>query len=372
MTLHYKIDGEWTLVQRPYVKVAGVWVPVQTAHVKRSGVWTQAYEWDIEPSNPPEISLEVIEKTSTTNNGGGQGTEKVSGRWIKVGVRLPGVSNDADLKRVRILTTYNDAMPTTQYGGTYTSRSDSNWAAEPWSEWRFNSFGDHTDSSVYSYKEWPVNAADGTILAGGKTYHFAGWSEDENGNWSAGTFTSIHIPKDGVSGPNVLIKEAGFQPNSSGSLTTSGFVSGDLVQQSNPASRGLWFHGGQFRDSIGAKGTPKITSAKIRIERKDDGGQPAANVYLFHHDYATSGDLPGSPTFSHTTLLGTINKGEVKWFDLPDSHVTALEADGVRGFGLHYKDPAKASAFADDYSTMKSISDSLRCGEVNIVWQEKL
>lgn len=372
MTLHYKIAGTWTLVQRPYLKVAGVWTPVESAWVKRSGVWTQAYEWDTTPSNPPEISLELEERTGTVDKGGGQGQEKVTGRWIKVGIRLPGGSHDPDVNRVRVLTSYNDAMPTTQYGGTYTSRSDNDWTDEPWSEWRYNNLGSHEDTSVYTYKQWPVNAKDGTVLAGGKTYYFAAWTEDDNGNWSAGTFASIKVPKDGVDSANVLIKETAFQPNTSGSLTDSGFVAGDLVQQNSPVSRGLWFHGNQFRDSIGAKGTPKITSAKIRVERKDDGGSAAANVYLFRHNYATPGDLPGSPTFSGITYLGTINKGEVKWFDLPDSHVTALEADGVRGFGLHYKDPVKASAFADDYSTMKSITDSLRCGEVHVVWQEKL
>lgn len=367
MPLYYKIDGTWTLVQRPYLKVAGVWTPAQQAYVKRSGTWTKAYEWDTTPSNPPEISLEIIEKKGTTSS-----SDKVTGRWIKVGIRVPGVSNDTDVKRVRVLTTYNDAMPTTQYGGTYSSKADKTWSKEPWSEWQYNTFGEHEDTSVYAYKEWPVNATDGTVLAGGKTYYFAGWTEDDNGNWSAGTFASIKIPKDGIASANILLKEASFQPNDSGSLTADGFTSGDVIQQNSPRSRGLWFHGGQFRDSIGAKGEPKITSAQIRVERKDDGGSAAANVYLFHHDYATSGDLPSDPTFSHVTYLGTINKGEVKWFDLPDSHVTALEADGVRGFGLHYKDPVKASAFADDYSTMKSMTDSLRCGEVHIVWQEKL
>src|SRR5262245_58318328 len=316
VALYQKVDGVWTLCQRPYVKVANSWTAVNEAYVKRSGVWVQAYEYDVTPPSPPVISLSIFEdwdKSGTSN--------KLHSRWIKVTTRLPEASNDPDCKLIRILTTYNNKPPTTQFGGTYTSGSDRDWPNEPWSDWKYNAFGDHKDTSNETSKQWPRNVDSGYIIPGDQDYFFTGWSLDENGNWSAATETKIHVPKASVDAPNVIVKEATFQANSSGSWRNTGFQSGNLVQQQSPRSVGLWFFGNQFRDTIGSQGTPTIRNASIRIIRNDTGTNAMANLYLWWGGYANPGALPaaGSSLTKHevTKLGDQIAKGEAQWFPLP-------------------------------------------------------
>lgn len=369
MSLHLKVDGVWVTAERPYVLRNGVWTAGQSAYVKRSGVWVQAYDYDVTPPNPPEITLNLHED----RNG-----SKLVSRWLRVGVRLPGGANDPDARLTRILTTYEGKPPTTQFGGTFTSAVDASYAGEPWSEWRYNEFGPHKDTSVYIYKQWPRNAKAGTIIAGDKTYHFGGWSLDRDGNWSTVNQASFKVPKASVDAPNIIIKEARFQPNSSGSWTSDGFVSGDLVQQASPHSTGLWFYGHQFTDSIGAQTAGdehiKVTNSQIYVIRGDDDGQANANVYLFWTTYDQVSALPAKGqaiTRNEITKLGTLAKGQAKWFDLPDKYNDNLNKS-IKGLGLDGKDPSKATSYPEDYSTVTSTATNLRCGEVHIVWQETL
>lgn len=358
MTVYQKISGVWTPATRPYYKVGNVWYPTKSVHFKDNGIWHTSYEFDLVPPNTPQIELSIVENDQ-------------DGRWIRVGVRTTGVYSDSDLQLIRVLTTYEGAMPTTPYGGTYTRKSDTNWPNEAWSDWKYNSYGDHGDTHVVSYKQWPLNPGTTTSLAAG-TYHFGVWSLDNNGNWSAGVFTSIEMPKKGVNAPNIVVKEARFQANSSGSYTSAGYTAGQLVQQGSPRSRGLWFHGNQISEAMGNSGAVTIRNAQIQVSRTNDSGAATANVYLFHHGYATASALPGSsPTFSEATKVGTINKGETKWFTIPETFYDNFDT-GIKGFGLSDRDPAKASAFPEDYSIVQSTIDSLRSGEVHVVWKEQL
>lgn len=367
MSLHIKVDGVWVQAERPYVKRNGVWVAGTGAYVKRSGNWVQAYEYDVTPPNPPEITLSIHEERDGT---------KLQSRWIRVGVRLPG-ADDPDARLARVLTTYNGKPPTTQFGGTYTSERDKDWD-EPWSEWRYNSYGPHKDTSNYAYKQWPRNATSGTIIAGDKDYFFTGWALDNSGNWSIANATKIHVPKASVETANVVVKEARFQANSSGSWRSTGYVAGDLVQQKSPRSVGLWFYGSQLTDSIGAQTTGdekvSIRSAQIWIKRGDDTGAASANVYLFWTSYGSPGALP-SPGSNlgkqETAKLGQLAKGEGKWFDLPASFHGDLNKN-IKGMGLDWKDPVKADAFPNDFSQVVSTATNLRCGELHVVWSEEL
>lgn len=369
MAIYQKIDDVWTQAQRPYVQRNDVWTASSAAYVKRNGVWVQAYEYDVLPPKPPEIALSIYED----RNG-----NKLVTRWIRVGVRLPGASNDPDARLVRVLTDYAGKAPTTQFGGTWTASSDATYPSEPWSEWRYNSFGVHKDSSVLINKQWPRNAAAGTIIAGERWYHFGGWSLDNNGNWSIATQARIWVPKASVDAPNIIIKEAHVQPVYSGSWTSSGYHSGSLVQQSSPRSQGLWFYGNQFTDMIGAHTTSgekiSVRAAQIYIKREDDTGTANANIYLFRTGYPYASSLPPAGQYlsvAETTKLGTLAKGQGKWFDLPTSFSNNLNTQ-IKGMGLHNKDPVKASAFPEDYSSVVGTAVNLRVGEVHIVWQEEL
>lgn len=366
MSLHQKVAGAWVQCQRPYVKVNGVWTACTAAYVKRSGAWVQAYEYDVTPPNPPELSLQLVEDWT--------GSELTS-RWIRVGVRLPGSANDPDARLVRVLTAYEGKPPTTQFGGTYTPTPDSTYPSEPWSEWRYNSYGSHADTSAYVYKQWTLNPSSGTIIPGDRDYYFTGWSLDANGNWSASTPAVIHVPKATVKAETVVVKEARIQPNTSGSWRSSqGYATGDLVQQYSPKSRGLWFYGNQFTDSFGAVANTTVRSAQINIRRLDDIGQANANVYLFWNSYGSPGALPAAGQTmerNEVTKLGTLAKGQAKWFELPAPFLNNFN-NSIKCIGLDYQDPAKASAFPEDYSAMASTAAKLRCGEVHIVWEEQL
>ena len=366
MTLYQKADGAWVPATQVYVKFNGVWVTADEAYVKRSGVWTNAYHYDVEPPPPPVLSLSVIDRIVSG---------KVTGNYIRVGVRVPGPDNIKEIKRVRVLTTYEGAYPTTQYGGTYTEATDADYPTEPWSEWRYNGFGPHRDTSYVYNKQFPRNATNvNWFLTEGRRYHFRAWTEDFDGNWSIYTSGAITGPKRGVNTANVITKQGRFQIISSGSLDENDdFHYGSLVQRNSPRSNGIFFYGDQMYESIGQSGTPTIKTAQIAIHRMDDDGPPTANVYIYNHQYKTEANLPTTAPVvkNEVTKLGTINKGEGKWFTIPATFKNNIASSG-RGFGFFYKDPVKAAAFAEDYSVLKGIMDYQRAGEVVVTWTEAL
>jgi hypothetical protein len=370
--IYQKISGHWTLVERPYVHKNGVYTPVMETWVKSAGTWKKAQEYDVTPPNPPEVTLNIHEEFNVI-----KGQQTLTAQWLRVGVRLPGTANDPDLKMIRVLTEYpkdSGKAPTNPLGGDYNPNPDSSYPNEPWSDWRYNDFGVHKDSSVYVYKQYPRNATEGVKLTEGKKYYFTGWSLDANGNWSVSTPASITIPKKGTVQSNIMVKETRIQPNTSGSWTKDGYVSGPLEQQGSPRSQGHFFYGQQFTDSVGAQGPPTIRSAQIKLFREDDHGAANANIYLFWTAYANVGDLPAPGAQlvkNNTAFVGTLAKGQSGWFDLPNSFHDDMK-NGIKGIGLDKQDPNKASAFTEDYSLMTSSAVNLRCGEVHIVWEEAL
>jgi hypothetical protein len=377
-SLSIKVDGVWTTVKHPFVKRNGIWVQSDHVFIKDPVThdWKEAFHFDKVPSNPPEMTLNLVEDWQN---------HELKSRWIRVGIRLPGALHDPEARLTRVLTTYAGKAPTTPLGGTYTEAPDSNFPNEPWSEWRYNNYGVHKDTSLYAYKQWPRNAQGNFTITPDKDFHFGAWSLDNDGNWSVGVQAMIHTPKPTVKANNIIYKDARFQPNSSGSWRKgtsagSGSLSGNLLQQSNPQSQGLWFYGNQFTDSIGSHttaGEERITvqKAQILIRRANDSGAANANVYLFWNEYPGSAALPGSNNSEiitkEVTKLGTLAKGQQKWFDLPESYYGDLNTK-IKGLGLDCKDPVKATAFAQDYSEVVSTSANLRCGEVYVQWKEEL
>lgn len=377
MSLHKKTDdGTWVKATRPYVKRGGVWTGCMEAWVKVAGKWEKAFDFDTTPPDPPEITVNIVEDFNTVD-----GKKKLHSRWLRIGVRTPNVQNDEDIKLVRVLTTYGGKAPTTQFGGWYTSESDRDYPGEPWSEWRYNEHGPHNDTSKLDYKQWPRNSTHGDICEGNKDYFFSGWTLDDSGNWSAVTPVKIHVPKDTVDVPNVIVKEARFQANSSGSWRGDGFHSGNLIQRNNPRSRGLWFYGNQINDSVGQQtsGDEKVTvrSAQIFVSRMgpaNDNGSANANIYLFWTPYGTVASLPGpngSLTMHEPTKIGELAKGQAKWFKIPESFYGDLNKN-INGMGLDWKAPNKAGAAPNDYSAVVNVAQNQRCGELHVVWEEEL
>jgi hypothetical protein len=368
MTIHYKIAGAWTQITRPYVKRSGAWTPVKEVWVKRSGTWTKSFEYDVTPPPPPLISVELVETKYTEVVSGKTVTRY--GRYFKIGTRS-STGDDNDIKRFRVLSTYNGAAPTTQYGGTYTAAAASNYPNEPWSDWHFNGYGGSDpdkNTGTWRYKTWPRNATRASQLTAG-THYFTIWAEDLDGNWSAGNGIAFVVPKSVTDSVTAIKKDARFQPQYSGTLVSNAFSSGKLTQGTSPTRTGIWMYGGSF-NIIGQQGTPDIRAAQIYIQRENDTGAATANVYLYWHEYTGPGGIPGAPVRKNVTKIGTIGKGESKWFDIPAVMVTAMENRTLKGFGLYHKDPAKASVFVEDYSVVQSIETSVRSGEVRVIWYE--
>jgi hypothetical protein len=354
MTIWYKSNGAWVTVQKPYIKRTGVHRPARKVYVKRSGAWVEAYEYDVTPPAVPLLSLQVIDN-----------------RWIQVGARTPGVSNDPDLKRIRILVSREGPLGT-QFGSGFITTEEDSHPKEPWSDWYYNDLGPggsgREDSSIETYKRYPANAGADTNLPGGKNYYFAAWSEDLNGNWSVANQGFIHMPaKDPDSTQGIIKREARIQAKNAGSRNSNGTIYTDasLVVRDSPVSNVFFYHGNQFTEAIGSRGTPTIRSAQIRLTRGDDIGQATANVHLFWHDANDYTVTTAAADRNEITLVGTINKGESKWFDIPESHFGNFNTQ-IKGFGLAYGN------LASDYLVLPDLGLDLRNGEVNVVWEEEL
>lgn len=357
MSVHFKVAGAWTEIDRPYVKRGNAWVPTKEVWVKRSGSWVRAYEYDVTPPPSPQISLQNIYTRYGKNN-------NQSGNFIRLTVNIPG-PHRPDVRMIRVLSTYNGKQPTTQFGGTYVSAPDDNWPNEKWSDWEFDGV---KDTSTPRNKTWPRSAKDQTTLKAG-TYYFSGWTLDDAGNWSIGTHAQINVPKSNLVIPQVK-KETRFVPSYAGSYRAGVFAGGQLIQQGSPRSRGILQYNNQMNAAIGSQGTPEIINAQLLLIRdNNDGGVANANIYLGYHD-TVGVDFPDGGA-QNVVKLGTLSKGESKWFDLPNSFNGPLN-NGAKGFVLLEKDPAKAAAGTSDFSVLKSLAESPRQGELHVIWTESL
>lgn len=360
----YKKQGDvWTPAARVYTKVDGVYRPADQVWVKYNGAWTKAHEYDVTPPPAPILNIDLVEYDG-------------AGRHLVVGVS-PNVA-DPGLRRVRVLTTYMGKMPTTQYGGNYVGapQNDSPW--ENWSDFYFNGFeGAQRDPERYYTKTWPRNATQASGIVAGPA-HFAAWAEDSFGNWSPGTFRTFDVPKrdtgsgstGGIAGTGTNARDKRFNVTNTGVWSGGSFSYGRPTQAKGPVRRGTFFYGGAIKDDIGKSGKAKVRKAQIRMERRDDGGAGQANLYLAYHNFGQPENFAANASWSTPVRIGRIGKGEAKWFDIPKAWYTAIEKDQLKGFILLQKDPNKADAQANDFSIMNSKADSVRTGELHVVWTE--
>jgi hypothetical protein len=137
----------------------------------------------------------------------------------------------------------------------------------------------------------------------------------------------------------------------------------------------MWHYGNQITDSIGKDGAPSIKSAQIYIKRDNDTGTANANVYLYWNTYGSVAGLPATPgaavTKNNDVKIGTLAKGQGKWFDLPSTFNGDLN-NNIKTIGLDWRDPLKADAFPADYSSMTALGTNVHSGELHIVWEETL
>lgn len=369
MGFYLKIAGVWTAPDKVYVKKSGVWTLAQTVQYKDAGVWNEVFSYDTTPPEIPMVTLELVETSYWEDK------KKKSGRHIKIGLKTPSGGHDSDVKRWRLLTTHQDKRPTTQYGGRFIDNPDDNFPDEPWSEFYFNGYlGSDTtrQTDEWQYKTFPRSAKNNSQVGGQKFHYFSVWAEDFNGNWSAVNHAEIWVPKRNVDAAERIVREARFQTVETGSWTSAGFVSGQLQQSKSPFSEGLFLYNNQITSKIGGQGAPSVRKAQIYIQRTNDDGRAEANITLYTHAYPNAAGLPavGSFTRANKLFLGTLGKGEGRWFDLPASYLTALENDQIKGFGIDNQKPG-SSAGAKDFSVVKSRDQHIRCGELHVTWIEE-
>lgn len=365
MAIYVNVNGTWTPVVRPYVRKAGVWAPAMGVFSRTSGAWQQPFEYDVTPPSAPELTLTV-----ETNSSGGA--------YILVGVRQPQTANDKDVAMIRVLVGKSGSSPSNPYpssptGATYISGSTDGYPHEPWSDYHYNDYKPyaHADTSVVIRKKYPLNQPSSGDLAAG-TYRFAAWTRDFDGNWSVATRQSIVVPKKGD--PKTIAKSARFDAAESGYYLKNAWHAGDLLVQGMPgvpSANGWYFYGNRISESIGQNGTPTIKSAQILLHRTNDDGVANANIYLQRSAVgapsASQPDTTGSQVF-----VGTLAKGQSKWFDIP----TAWYGDLNKQTGailLNHKSPDKAQANGDDYLIAEGIDTRtgvIRPGELYVVWSE--
>lgn len=349
-TPYLKVNGAWVPAVRPYVKRSGVWTPVREGYVKDAGVYKTFYKYDNTPPHPPELTMQIIDE-----------------RYFRIGARIPTDQGADQVKEIRVLVS-RTAYPSGPLGSGFVAKPSTVYPNEPWSSFFYNHAdgnSDHGPVTDYDFKEYPPQASAATNIASGP-YYFSAWSQDFDGNWSSVVNHEVTMPKAGVNARNIIIKEANFQVKEAGSTGQDGltYVQGDVTARDAPRSNGVWFHGNQFSSSIGFQGNPTVKGARIRIARAgNDGGQNVANVRLFHHN--TYEFVSPFQDFDDATIVGTLTRGETKWFDIPEAWWPLLNKQ-IRGFGLRF------GSNASDTITALGQSDYIRCGEVNVVWEEAL
>ena len=114
----------------------------------------------------------------------------------------------------------------------------------------------------------------------------------------------------------------------------------------------------------------KIRSAKIKLTRIDNAGEASADVWIGVHDRSTLSELQLGPAQTGTEKLGTLARGETKWFDIPKSLHDALSSK--KGFVLLNRNPAAARHSGAEYAITKGNQDDWRAGAFHVVWEEDL
>jgi hypothetical protein len=372
-----------------YVKRNGIWVAVKDMYIKDSGVWVQSEEgyfrqgidWDLvhtKPGLPPPGPVLSLQDKKTISG------IAASKRYIEVGIRHPSSGDSTALRRVRVLIS-STSQPSTQFGSGFIDSPAISYKNEPWSDWYYDAYVDeggtsrpdtHGSSNAFTYKEY--NPGWDPSLAGNKTYYVSAWCQNTDDQWSVGTFDSIFLPSQfGTSQP--IYKKMVVNPNAVRGIaynTTAGAwepVSNedesqdDVITQVNRG--GIVWYGNKVISPIPSGAD--ITKARVRISRRNDTYNATANIYARWHNEVSDDletvfvdDIVNSS--SEIALLGTINKGETKWFNLPSAWHDNL-AGGFRGLVITRNTSGGSTA---DHHWLYGVLNSTRAFELEVEWTE--
>jgi len=359
--VYVKSSGGWIQkTGRPHLKVNGQWMPVKEGHVKQAGVWTEFYNYDVTPPQAPQ--LELTEVNPQYNYGGALRL----GRYINV-TTAPAVVDDT-IKRILVLvsTSYQPSSPFD--APSFISIPGAEAPGEPWSELGYNGYLTSRPLTGVSTKRFTANQADSSVLPGG-TYYVSAWAQDWAGNWSDGTYDSITLTNAfDVTQTTSHVYNGRATSGGTYQASTNNYSQGDMDWTASPVRNAVWFYGTQFANAIAsAPINATITSMKVYLHRKAvDKGPQASNLYLTAHGFNSGAEIEAAHGFfllgaSH---IGTLAKGEGKWFDVPASMYSSIITGGA-GLALVARTPGMTSF---SQGTLNSVSTAVRQGEIQMTW----
>jgi hypothetical protein len=205
----------------------------------------------------------------------------------------------------------------------------------------------------------------GTAAVVGADYYWGAWQEDTSGNIGPSVSNHLKFPAPIVNSASYIqpAYSDSWAPNYGIWRGTGGDY--DVYQGGTSAQVGMYFYGSNATNVLKGK---TITKMQIYIYRINTthGVSGAANVYFINHGYFSRPS--GAPTaYGGQTYLGTLNRGQGKWFNVPTAgNVWDAFANGLgnaKGFGLY---TGVVGVTSPDYLIAAAYNAGLASGRVYV------
>ena len=308
----------WTTVYDPYVRTTQSWNKVNQGFVFENGQWVRFFNRDIDHPAAPTLALTAL------------GTVYISSE-------ITGSTSDAVKVSLWIAYGYT---PSTIEGS-----SNQVLAKVPY---------DYT-TGLLDVRSWN--------LTPGLQYWATAVVYDITGNRSPTATDSVLVPAAPVAKTAYVdpVGSKSWRPDISDWRVTS-----DVYQGGSTLHKGCWFYGDRL-DKINY-GTIKNMQIKIARENTNHGIAGASNVWLAHHENKSRPN--GNPgTMRDATKVGTLTRGQSKWFDVPKSWWSGFENanPNYNGLGLYTTVGGENNV---NHIITHAASDNVASGRVYVEWEE--
>lgn len=369
MAAWIKTGGVWTRAKDIRNKQAGSWTPsAKAVYYKANGTWSMVHNNEIPPLD--NVFLDVV------NEAGTKGTVASRWRFMRVRARLTDTSDNPDLKLIRVLASTNGFQSGPNGQGYQSEKVD----GQPWSDFDFTT----NDSSVDLLKNYPPNSSQdgGDVMPAGRVVYFTAFAQDVRGNWGAPVTRQLTVGND-FSESGKRFFEARFTPQGISTLhaapvgsespwTTNTLDTG--FGYNNDKTNTFFFYGGDIIQALGEVGTPAAAQMQIYLRRSatDAGPAGAADVYLGVHNFGYTDDNLTNLTRvndTDTRYLGTLLKGEGKWFNVGQGTMDLLVTSPNRGVYTVVPTAYVDTPLTSKYSLAKPEFVPNQ-GEISLTWTE--
>lgn len=320
MTWYGKQSGQWAVVYDPQVRTSLAWNKIQEGWTRQNGIWQRFFYRDNTPAQAPSVSLVV-------------GDASIQ---VVVTIDVPGPQPPT---RYLTLKVKESTTPAASDGTLLTPLAHVDF-----------------DPTVgYTYT-WDI------VPREGYTY------------WAAATlFTVYDIPSNEVTATYDVLPASAYHQDyldavGGGSYAIAmnpNWYDNDIIQGGNVPSQGCWFYGEHLTKLFGHT----VTKMRIQIIRRNTNHGVAgdANVRLGHHD--NKNQPLGDPNVREDTKVGTLKRGEKKWFDVPTDWLTAYHNNNTnfRGFGVF---STVTGLVNNDFFISPKIADQPDNGRLYVEWHD--